>query len=159
MHLHINLVRIQYLQSEVGKQTYVELEECAVRVAAQRATAKILMGCVQKHQGGGQHGSVWAIWKRDLKGSLWRRKHQGITQGIQTRSQQTFIIPYRRMLSKHTVKSSLLMFDNTIQDQPRQNREEIRLLGIVGNVHAKINQLKTQQPHNKLKFHRGWLVS
>lgn len=75
---------------------------------------------------------------------------------MKIRSQQTFIIPNRHMLSKHAVKSSLLMFDNAIQDNPRQNREEIRLLGIIGNVHAKINQLKTQQQRqNILKFHRG----
>lgn len=69
---------------------------------------------------------------------------------------QTFIIPYRHMLSKHTVKSSFFVFYNAIQDNPRQNWEEIRLLGIVGNWHAKVNQLKTQQQtHNKLKFHKG----
>lgn len=61
---------------------------------------------------------------------------------MKTRSQQTFIIPDRHMLSEHAVESSLLVFDNTIQDDPRQNREEIRLLGIVGNAHAQINQLK-----------------
>ena len=68
----------------------------------------------------------------------------------ETRSKQTFIIPYRHMLSEHTGKRSLLVFDNAIQCYPRENREEVRLLGIVGCAHAEINQLKTQHtPHNQ----------
>ena len=84
---------------------------------------------------------------------------KGETEGMKIRSQQTFIIPDRHMLSEHAVESSLLVFDNTIQDDPRQNREEIRLLGIVGNAHAQINQLKTQQrPHNTSKSHQCLII-
>lgn len=61
-----------------------------------------------------------------------------------TTSQQTFVILDRHMLPEHAVKRSLLVFDDAVQDNPRQNREEIRLLGIVRRAHAQINQLKTQ---------------
>lgn len=61
-----------------------------------------------------------------------------------TTGQQTFVIPDRHMLPEHAVKRSLLVFDDAVQDNPRQNREEIRLLGIVRSAHAQINQLKTQ---------------
>ena len=68
---------------------------------------------------------------------------------MKTRSQQTFVVPDGHVLSEHAVKGRLLVFDNPIQDDPRQDGEEVRLLGIVGGAHAEINQLKAQQQsHN-----------
>lgn len=77
--------------------------------------------------------------------------------GQKTASQQTFIVPYRHMLSEHAVKGSLLVFDDAVQDDPRHHREEVRLLGIVGGAHAEINQLKAQ---HKLKHTPSlWIYS
>lgn len=64
------------------------------------------------------------------------------SERINTTSRQTFVIPDRHMLSQHAVKRRLLVFDDAVQDDPRQHREEIRLLGVVRGAHAKIDQLK-----------------
>lgn len=53
--------RASDLQSAVKQQTHIELEEGAACAAAQGTTAEILMGYVEQHQGGGQHGIVRLI--------------------------------------------------------------------------------------------------
>lgn len=54
------------------------------------------------------------------------------------------------MLPEHAVKRSLLVFDDAVQDDPRQHREEIRLLGVVRGAHAKIDQLKRKTQSAKI---------
>lgn len=144
---------------------YIHISPCqCLQTYLQRTWGVHHLSCSTRSDGQDTHGLCSeasgrrAAWEclSHLKMRLVRVAHcnnyhgintKGKTEGMKTRSQQTFIIPYRHMLSKHTVKSSLFVFDNTIQYNPRQNREEIRLLGIVGNGHAEINQLKHNNSH------------